>query len=70
MRGALERRRDRGGTCGGRCPIVWGVKLERQKKKKKYIVALDGHQLMIDLLCNNQPKTGFRNGGGYEGEVW
>ncbi len=22
-----------------------------------------------DLLCNNQPKTGFRDGGGYAGEV-
>jgi hypothetical protein len=22
-----------------------------------------------DLLCNNQPKTGFHNGGGYEGEM-
>ncbi len=25
--------------------------------------------LIDDLLCNNQPKTGFCNGGGYEGEV-
>jgi hypothetical protein len=22
-----------------------------------------------DLLCNNQPKTGFHDGGGYEGEA-
>ena len=57
---------------------VWGTlshclgrQMERQKiKKNKYIVALDGRQLMIDFLCNNQPKTGFRDGGGYEGEVW
>ena len=44
--------------------------LAKNKKKYKYIVALDGRQLMIELLCNNQPKTGFRDGGGYEGEVW
>ena len=31
VRGALERRRDWGGTCGGHCPIVWGVEWSGKK---------------------------------------
>ncbi len=54
MRGALERRRDRGGTCGGRCPIVWG---DEWSGKKKNIVALDGRQLMIYYATTNQKQA-------------
>jgi hypothetical protein len=54
----LERRRDRGGTCGGRCPIVWGVEWSGKKEKKiKYIVALDGRQLMIYYATTNQKQA-------------
>jgi hypothetical protein len=60
----LERRRDRGGTCGGRCPIVWGVEWSGKKLKKlKYIVALDGRQLMIYYATTNQ-KQAFATEGG------
>ena len=64
VRGALERRCDRGGTCGGRCPIVWGVEWSGKKKHPGL-----RWPLIDDLLCNNQPKTGFHDRGGDEGEV-
>ncbi len=60
MRGALERRRNRGGTCGGRCPIVWGVKWSG---KKKNIVALDGRRLMIYYATTNQKQAFVTEGG-------
>jgi hypothetical protein len=59
--GVLERRRDRGGTCGGRCPIVWGVEWS-SKKKKNYIVALDGRQLMIYYATTNQKQASLMEG--------
>ena len=58
----MERRRDQGGTCGGRCPIVLGVEWSG-KKKKKYIVALDVRQLMIYYAKTNQ-KQAFATEGG------
>jgi hypothetical protein len=55
---------------------VWGTlshclgrQMERQKIKKIKIHRGLRRPPIDDLLCNNQPKTGFRNGGGYEGEV-
>jgi hypothetical protein len=60
----LERRRDRGGTCGGRCPIVWGVKWSgKKKKKKKKIVALDGRRSMMNYAATNQKQAFVTKGG-------
>ena len=52
-----------GGTCGGRCPIVWGVEWSGKKIKIRRGLR---RPPIDDLLCNNQPKTGFHDGG----EVW
>jgi hypothetical protein len=43
--------------------------MERQKIKRIKIHRGLRRPPIDDLLCNNQPKTGFRDGGGYEGEV-
>ena len=58
-------------------PNVWGTlshclgrRMEPQKIKKIKIHRGLRRPPIDDLLCNNQPKTGFRDGGGYEGEVW
>jgi hypothetical protein len=55
---------------------VWGTlyyclghQMERQKIKKIKIHHGLRWPPINDLLCNNQPKTGFHDGGGYEGEV-
>ena len=55
---------------------VWGTlshclgrRMERQKIKKIKIHCGLRRLPIDDLLCNNQPKTGFCDGGGYEGEV-
>jgi hypothetical protein len=47
VEGALKRKGDRGGTCGG----VLSLRLERRideekKQQQKYVVALDGRQQM------------------------
>ena len=63
VRRALEWRHDRGRTCGGRCPIVWGVEWSHTKKYK-YIVALDGCRLMIIYYASTNQKQAFATEGG------
>ena len=46
-----------------------GYRMERQKIKKIKIHRGLRRPLIDDLLCNKQPKTGFHDGGRYEGEV-
>ncbi len=54
---------------GGRRIIVWGWQIERQKNKKmKYTVAF-GRPPINNGSHNNQPKTGFHNGGEYGADV-
>jgi hypothetical protein len=48
VEGVLKRRHKQGGAYGeGRGPIVWGDNWRATKKNMKFIVALDGHQLML-----------------------
>ena len=56
----MERRRGRGGTCGGHCPIVWGV--ERSGKKKIHH-GLRRPPLMIYYATTNQKKAFATKGG-------
>ncbi len=55
---------------------VWGTlshclgrRMERQKNKNEKIHRGLRRPPIDDILCINQPKTGFHDGGGYEGEV-
>ncbi len=62
--GALERRRDWGGTCWGTLSNCLGHRMERQKIKiKKYIVAFDGRRSMIYYATTN-PTQAFATEGG------
>ena len=49
---------------------LFGVSNGAAKNKKIKIHRGLRRPPIDDLVCNNQPKTGFRDGGGYEGEVW
>ena len=64
VRGALERRHDRGGTCGGRCPIVWGVKWRRATKNREmgWALAINGHRLNILHTTTNQKQAAVTEG--------
>jgi len=56
--------------CGGRSSIVWGVEWRRATKKIERWAG-PGHRLppIEHFTHNNQPKTGGRDGGDYEGEA-
>ena len=62
-KGALERRGGQGETCGGVFSPRTGRQIEGEKKTKiKLVVALYGSRRVN--ICNNQPKTRGRDGGG------
>ncbi len=45
--GALKRRGDRGGTCGGVLSLCLERRIDKEKKRqRKYVVALDGRRRM------------------------
>ena len=68
--GVGEETRPGGRNVWGTLSHCLGCRMERQKIKKIKIHRGLRRPPIDDLLCNNQPKTGFRDGGGYEGEVW
>ena len=61
----MERRHDRGGTCGGRCPIVWGVEWRRATKKNRemgWALGVDGRRLKILHTTTNQKQAAATEG--------
>ena len=66
---ALEEKRDRGETCGVDAVPSFGHRIDRRNLMKEKI-RLGHRRLPIDHFThNNQPKTGGRDGGVYEGEA-
>ncbi len=49
-------------------PLFWASNGAAKNKNEKINCGLRRPPI-DDILCNNQPKTGFHNGGGYEVEV-
>ncbi len=74
--GVLERRRDRGGTSGGRCPIVWGIEWRQATKKREmgWALAIEGGQLNILHTTTNRKQAsvteGTMKGRRDEREAW
>ncbi len=68
LKGALEKRRGRFGTCGeDGCPLFGGgILIDEKNREMGGPFALDGRRLMEGH--NNQPKVGINDGRGIEEE--